>query len=64
MKLQSIFDDIDTDNSRNIDTSKVIIQCISWKAVVFNKFVEDSITDSVAEKDSRDFIKTAALCNQ
>ena len=24
MKLQSIFDDIDTDNSRNIDTTKVI----------------------------------------
>lgn len=33
------------------------------KAIVFNKFVEDNLNDQAAEKDARDFIKTAGLCN-
>ena len=32
------------------------------KAIVFNKFVEDNLNDQAAEKDARDFIKTAGLC--
>jgi len=34
-----------------------------FKAIVFNKFVEDNLNDQAAEKDARDFIKTAGLCN-
>ncbi|CAD8077121.1 unnamed protein product [Paramecium sonneborni] len=53
-KLQAIFEDIDIDGSKYIDHSK---------AVKFNKYIEDSITDNQAEKDAKDFIKSVALCN-
>jgi len=32
------------------------------KAVKFNKYIDD-INDSLAERDARDFLKTAAVCN-
>ncbi|CAD8135789.1 unnamed protein product [Paramecium octaurelia] len=53
-KLQAIFEDIDYDNSKYIDHAK---------AVKFNKYIEDTITDNQAEKDAKDFIKSVALCN-
>lgn len=31
---------------------------------MFNKFIEEGINDNMAEKDAKDFIKTAAICNQ
>ena len=53
-KLQQIFEDIDFDNQKSIDMQK---------ATQFNKFIEDGVSDSIADRDAKDFIKTTAICN-
>ncbi len=34
------------------------------KAVRFNKYIEDSISEAKAEKDANDFLKSSAICNK
>ena len=34
------------------------------KAVRFNRYVEETLTESAAEKDAKDFMKWTAICNK
>lgn len=54
-KLQEIFDDIDFDNLKAIDFHK---------AVRFNKYIQENISEAKAEKDANDFLKSTAICNK
>lgn len=50
-----IFYDIDNDGVKLIDLHK---------SKKFNKYIDESINDSAAEKDANDFIKSCAICNK
>mmetsp|Transcript_13640 Transcript_13640/g.1221 ORF Transcript_13640/g.1221 Transcript_13640/m.1221 type:complete len:100 (+) Transcript_13640:400-699(+) len=54
-KLTEIFNDIDYDMASCIDFEK---------AKRFNKFIDESSSDSIIEKDAKDFIKWTAICNK
>lgn len=54
-KLIQIFEDIDTDGKKLIDLNK---------SILFNKYVDDNVNDSLAEKDGKDFIKWCAILNK
>lgn len=54
-KLIQIFEDIDIDGKKTIDLSK---------SVLFNKYVDDNVNDSMAEKDAKEFIKWCAILNK
>lgn len=34
------------------------------RAYQFNKWVEESVTDNMADKDARDFINAVGICNK
>lgn len=55
-KLTEIFNEIvSVDSSRTIDLKK---------SIRFNRFIEDTVSPAVAEKDANDFLKSCAICNK
>lgn len=54
-KLIQIFEDIDIDGTKTIDLNK---------SILFNKYVDDNVNDSMAEKDAKEFIKWCAILNK
>lgn len=34
------------------------------KAVRFNRYIEENLAESTADKDAKDFIKWTAICNK
>ena len=34
------------------------------RSYVFNKWVDEGVTDSMADKDTRDFINSVGICNK
>lgn len=54
-KLTMIFEDFDIDGKKTVDLSK---------SILFNKYVDENVNDSLAEKDAKDFIAWCAILNK
>lgn len=54
-KLIMIFEEIDLDNQKSIDINK---------SIQFNKYIDDSVNESLAKRDAEDFIKSCAILDK
>ena len=52
LRIKALFEEIDYDNKKIIDGDK---------SSKFNKFVDKKVSNFIAEKDSQDFINSAAI---